>query len=138
MPYGIRFNLGGAPATPHNVIDPTPGSRSRLIGQIVPGEIVPLEDRGIPLEDARKWADDPGCPLELVQIDRNGDEVTSQPKLTKADLIAHAASLDPPLELHESQTKEEMHAAIAEHDAATVTSDDQAEGDTGTDTTEGS
>ena len=24
MAFGLRFNLGGAPGTPHNVIDPTP------------------------------------------------------------------------------------------------------------------
>jgi hypothetical protein len=88
MPYGVRFNLGGAPATPHRVIDPTPGATRALI-VLVPGEIVPLEEKGIPLEDARKWAKDPGCPLELVEIDKDGKEVdhhkAAGPKATTAD-----------------------------------------------------
>lgn len=87
MPHGLRFNQPGAPATPHILI--SPGPPPRPLGQFTPGVIVPLEERGIPLEDARKLDKDPGCPLELVEIDKDGNEVEHQKgaghKTTTAD-----------------------------------------------------
>jgi len=76
MAFAVRLpNTGGWPNTPHRVIDPVPGSRRVLIANLTPGELVPIDERGIPLEEARRWHDDPGNPLELVQIDKNGKEI---------------------------------------------------------------
>ena len=76
MPYALRLpNTGGYPMTPHRLFDPTPGTARALIVNVMPGELVSIDERGIALEDARKWADDPGNPLELVQVDKNGKEI---------------------------------------------------------------
>lgn len=76
MPYALRLpDTGGWPMTPHRLFDPTPGSARALIVNVTPGELIPLDERGIALEDARKWHEDPGNPLELVQVDKNGKEI---------------------------------------------------------------
>ncbi len=116
MPYALRLpNTGGYPMTPHRVFDDEPGVSRALVVNITPGELVPLEERGIALEDARKWVANLGCPLELVQIDKEGNEVPPTSGLTKAQLIEQAAKLAPPIELHDSQTKEQMLEAINGH-----------------------
>lgn len=75
MPYALRLPDNGAyPLTPHKLVDPAPGSRLVIL-VTTPGELVPIDDRNISLEEARKWDADAGCPLELVQIDKNGKEV---------------------------------------------------------------
>lgn len=75
MAFALRLpDTLGYPATPHNFFPPalTP------VTGIVPGVLYPIEEKGISLEDARTLADDAGCDLELVQIDKHGKEVAAK------------------------------------------------------------
>src|SRR4051812_9447526 len=74
-----------------------------------PGDSIPRADAEryglVAKEKGTKPAADPAKTA-------NGDEPVDLSKLMKAELVAHAAKLDPPLELDEKSTKDELVAAI--------------------------
>lgn len=91
-----------------------------------------IAELGLPLvEQAHAGDEEPAVPdanparLEGDRVFDDGLGAPEQPseapaertleQFTKAELIAHAATLEPPLELHETAKKDEMLVAIAEH-----------------------
>ncbi len=74
--FGLRLSLGGAPNTPHNVVNPLTGE-DYLPGLYSPNELVevPNEKYGISLAQAQEWSKAKGVPLELVELDEKGNEV---------------------------------------------------------------
>lgn len=58
--YGLRLTLGGAADADYDVVG---------IGVFRPGQVIPLEDfEVIDLETAKRMSNNPGCPVELVEI----------------------------------------------------------------------
>lgn len=74
---GLRLTLEGAPLTPHMV--------AGVPGYYNPHRATPVGGDGeLDLEYAKKLADDPAVPLELVDI--KADDVDGVRKLAKSDL----------------------------------------------------
>jgi hypothetical protein len=81
---GLRLTLGGAPATPH-VVAGAPGLYR-------PDVATPVGDDGeLSLEDAKRFADDPALPLELVEI--TDEEAASARATLAGDLEAARKAL---------------------------------------------
>lgn len=65
-------------------------------------------------ESRQPFGDALGAP-EPPSSSEPADNPPALEKLTKVELVAHAAALDPPLELDEALKKDEMLDAIAQH-----------------------
>lgn len=73
--YGLRLTLGGAPCTPHYV--------TGLPGVYWPDRVTPIGGVGeASMEEAQRAAADPGCEVELVEL----DDVTIKQEPARAEM----------------------------------------------------
>lgn len=106
-------------------------------GSLVGDEEPPILDSPVPrLEGDAPFDSGAGAPERPAEEEL--DEPAEKPleQRTKADLVAYAAQLDPPLDLDESEKKDDLLAAIADHLAPPATTpppDPPSEGGPGAD-----